>query len=95
MDVFVDEDKPTNDGTVMIDDKDIREDDIRWLRNNMGYVGQEPVLFNDTIKNNINFYYISITTTWRQKILGYNYNCLKEIFIIFNYNYIEPTLLSS
>jgi ATP-binding cassette subfamily B (MDR/TAP) protein 1 len=43
----------TNDGIVKIDDKDIREEDIRWLRNNMGYVGQEPVLFNDTIYNNI------------------------------------------
>jgi len=43
----------TTDGTVKIDDKDIREEDVRWLRSNMGYVGQEPVLFNDTIYNNI------------------------------------------
>jgi ATP-binding cassette, subfamily B, bacterial MsbA len=40
-------------GVVMIDYKDMKEQDIRWLRNNMGYVGQEPVLFNDTIYNNI------------------------------------------
>jgi ATP-binding cassette subfamily B (MDR/TAP) protein 1 len=43
----------TSDGVVKIDDQDIRENDVRWLRNNMGYVGQEPVLFNDTIYNNI------------------------------------------
>lgn len=41
------------DGVVKIDNEDIREGDVRWLRNNMGYVGQEPVLFNDTIYNNI------------------------------------------
>jgi len=43
----------TSDGVVSIDDKDIRLEDVRWLRSNMGYVGQEPVLFNDTIYNNI------------------------------------------
>ena len=42
-------------GEVKIDYKDMKEQDIRWLRNNMGYVGQEPVLFNDTIYNNISF----------------------------------------
>ncbi|CAB9524672.1 Leptomycin B resistance protein pmd1 [Seminavis robusta] len=40
-------------GAVKIDDEDIRKQDVRWLRSNMGYVGQEPVLFNDTIYNNI------------------------------------------
>lgn len=33
----------------------MKEQDVRWLRQNMGYVGQEPVLFNDTIYNNIAF----------------------------------------
>merc|ERR1712070_978287 len=42
-------------GVVKIDYKDMKEQDIRWLRSNMGYVGQEPVLFNDTIYNNISF----------------------------------------
>ena len=40
-------------GIVKIDDKDIREEDIRWLRQNMGYVGQEPVLFNQSLYDNI------------------------------------------
>ena len=54
VEVVVDDGKlKTNDGIVMLDNKDIRSQDIRWLRSNMGYVGQEPVLFNDTIYNNI------------------------------------------
>jgi len=43
----------TKDGIVKIDDEDLRKSDCRWLRGNMGYVGQEPVLFDDTIYNNI------------------------------------------
>jgi len=41
------------DGIVKIDDNDLRTSDCRWLRNSMGYVGQEPILFDDTIYNNI------------------------------------------
>merc|ERR1712176_745044 len=41
----------TKDGIVKIDDEDSRKSDCRWLRGNMGYVGQEPVLFDDTIYN--------------------------------------------
>jgi ATP-binding cassette, subfamily B (MDR/TAP), member 1 len=54
VEIVVDDGKLKNDnGAVMVDGKDIREEDVRWLRSNMGYVGQEPVLFNDTIYNNI------------------------------------------
>merc|ERR1712232_515394 len=54
IDIVVDNGKiMTTDGTVEIDDKDLRESDCRWLRSNTGYVGQEPVLFDDTIYNNI------------------------------------------
>lgn len=42
-------------GTITIDGKDIREVKIRDLRNLMGIVSQEPILFNDTILNNIAF----------------------------------------
>jgi len=52
--VVVDDGQLRNDdGVVQIDNTDIRTQDVRWLRQNMGYVGQEPVLFNDTIYNNI------------------------------------------
>lgn len=42
-----------DDGVVTIDDKAMRQLDVRWIRNHIGYVGQEPILFNDTIFNNI------------------------------------------
>lgn len=40
-------------GKVTIDGHDVRELNIDWLRNNVGIVQQEPILFNDTIHNNL------------------------------------------
>merc|ERR1712232_453693 len=40
-------------GAVELDGDDLRELDVRWVRSNIGLVGQEPVLFNDTVYNNI------------------------------------------
>ncbi|NPA68459.1 MAG: ABC transporter ATP-binding protein, partial [Chlorobi bacterium] len=42
-------------GKITIDGTDIRNFKIKDLRNLMGNVNQEPILFNDTIKNNIAF----------------------------------------
>ncbi|KAL1921648.1 uncharacterized protein VTP21DRAFT_10290 [Calcarisporiella thermophila] len=42
-----------NAGSIRIDGIDLRELNVRWLRNQIGIVGQEPVLFDDTIRNNI------------------------------------------
>ncbi|BFU18176.1 p-glycoprotein [Entamoeba histolytica] len=42
-----------NGGRVTLDGKDIRELNIKWLRNQIGLVGQEPVLFAGTIRENI------------------------------------------
>ena len=42
-------------GAVTIDGNDIRNIPIRELRNMIGYVNQEPILFNDTIFANIAF----------------------------------------
>ena len=36
-------------GEILIDGVDIKDYDIHHLRANYGMVGQEPVLFNDTI----------------------------------------------
>ena len=43
------------DGSIMIDGEDIRNFSINDLRNMMGIVSQETILFNDTIANNINY----------------------------------------
>ena len=40
-------------GQVLIDGQDIRELDLRWLRQYLGIVTQEVILFNDTIHANI------------------------------------------
>jgi ATP-binding cassette subfamily B (MDR/TAP) protein 1 len=40
-------------GTISLDGMDIKKLKINWLRDQMGLVSQEPVLFNDTIRANI------------------------------------------
>ena len=42
-----------NGGKVTIDNTDIRDFNVRWIRQQIGFVNQEPVLFNTTIKDNI------------------------------------------
>jgi ATP-binding cassette subfamily B multidrug efflux pump len=42
-------------GQVLIDGVDLREYDIGSIRRHIGYVPQEPILFSDTIENNIRF----------------------------------------
>lgn len=44
-----------SEGRILLDGTDIREFDIRQLRSLMGIVNQDPVLFHDTIFNNIAF----------------------------------------
>ena len=43
----------TVDGEILIDGTDIKKYSLKSLRNQMGIVTQEPILFNDTIANNI------------------------------------------
>ena len=40
---------------ITIDGKDIKDLNLKWLRQNIGVVSQEPVLFNTTIAENIRF----------------------------------------
>ena len=42
-----------NDGSVKIDGHDVRDISIESLRRQIGIVSQQPILFNDTIANNI------------------------------------------
>ena len=40
-------------GKVIVDGVELTDIDIDWFRKNIGYVGQEPVLFNTTIRQNL------------------------------------------
>ena len=42
-------------GAVLLDGIDVRKYDLRDLRRQVGYVGQDVMLFNDSIRNNIAF----------------------------------------
>ena len=56
---------PPHQGAVEYDGIDYRELDKGDLRSNFGYLTQDPVIFNDTIANNISF--------WSQSSNGENY----------------------
>eukprot|EP01114_Cavostelium_apophysatum_P015910 TRINITY_DN4431_c0_g2_i2.p1 TRINITY_DN4431_c0_g2~~TRINITY_DN4431_c0_g2_i2.p1 ORF type:complete len:1244 (-),score=364.29 TRINITY_DN4431_c0_g2_i2:7-3738(-) len=43
------------DGAVCLDDENLTELNVEWLRSQIGVVGQEPVLFTGTIAENIRF----------------------------------------
>ena len=40
-------------GSVSIDGRKVEDLNIMWLRNQIGYVGQQPILFSGTVKSNI------------------------------------------
>lgn len=44
-----------NSGCVLVDAIEIQNYNLNWLRQQIGLVSQEPVLFNDTIRANIGF----------------------------------------
>lgn len=40
-------------GDILLDGMEIQKLQLKWLRQQMGLVSQEPILFNDTIRANI------------------------------------------
>ena len=42
-----------DEGQILLDGRDLKEYDLKWLRNSIGYVGQEPFLFSTTIRENL------------------------------------------
>ena len=42
-------------GRITLDGVDLRQIDLRWLREQIGYVGQEPVMFAMTLRENLLF----------------------------------------
>jgi subfamily B ATP-binding cassette protein MsbA len=47
---------PVDSGVIMIDGTDIQDIDISSFQNKIGYITQEPIVFNDTIFNNVTFW---------------------------------------
>ena len=44
-----------DEGKITLDGVDLKELDLNWLRRQIGYVGQEPVLFATTLRENLLF----------------------------------------
>jgi ATP-binding cassette, subfamily B (MDR/TAP), member 1 len=42
-----------DEGRVTLDGIDLRQFDLQWLRQQIGYIGQEPLLFSTTIRENL------------------------------------------
>jgi ABC-type multidrug transport system fused ATPase/permease subunit len=42
-----------NSGSITIDGRDIRDVDLKWLRNRIGYVQQEPQMFGLSVRENV------------------------------------------
>lgn len=40
-------------GRILLDGIDIRDIDLKWLRKEIGYVGQEPSLLGGSIRDNL------------------------------------------
>lgn len=47
---------PLNSGEVLIDDIKMSDMDIKSYRHRIGYITQEPIIFNDTLFNNVAFF---------------------------------------
>jgi ABC-type multidrug transport system fused ATPase/permease subunit len=43
----------TNEGQVLVDGKDIKDIKLRHYRQQIGYVPQEPIMLNSTVKKNV------------------------------------------
>jgi ATP-binding cassette, subfamily B (MDR/TAP), member 1 len=44
-----------DEGRITLDERDLKDIDLHWLRRQIGYVGQEPVLFAASIRENLLF----------------------------------------
>jgi ATP-binding cassette subfamily B (MDR/TAP) protein 1 len=53
-------------GSIALDGHDLKALNVRWLRSQLGYVGQEPVLFSGTVAQNIG--YGKVGTATQQEI---------------------------
>ncbi|KAL8460800.1 hypothetical protein ACS0TY_032345 [Phlomoides rotata] len=55
-------------GHILLDGIEIKKFNLKWLRKQMGFVSQEPVLFNETIRDNICYGRDGETTTEEEMV---------------------------
>lgn len=48
-------------GSIYLDGRNVKELNVNWLRQRVGVVGQEPILFGTTIYENIQYGYLNAT----------------------------------
>ena len=58
-------------GRILVDDQDVREQDLFHLRRRMGYVPQDVFLFSDTVSNNVRFGRAEATQEEVEKFTAY------------------------
>lgn len=58
-------------GRILVDDKDIGEHDLYYLRRRIGYVPQDVFLFSDTVSNNVRFGRADATQEEVEKFTAY------------------------
>ncbi|XP_022133689.1 ABC transporter B family member 26, chloroplastic-like [Momordica charantia] len=87
--------EPTS-GQIFVDGRPLKELDIRWLREKIGFVGQEPHLFHMDIKSNIR-YGCPMDTTQEDIELAAEQACAHEFISSFPNGYdtiVDDNLLS-
>jgi ATP-binding cassette subfamily B (MDR/TAP) protein 1 len=63
-------------GRVLVDGVDVRDLNLKWLRSQIGLVGQEPTLFGTTIKNNV--MHGLVNTRWENSSEDEKFALVKE-----------------
>ena len=71
-------------GEIVIDGVNIKEYDLQYLRNCLGYVGQEPILFNDSFRENIRYNCLATESDIREA--AHNSNAYNFIMDNTSYN---------
>ena len=65
-------------GTILLDGIDIKKLNVKWLRQQIGLVSQEPVLFGTTIAKNICYGREGVTQHTRKNMVFYSSRFLKK-----------------
>lgn len=65
-------------GTILIDNKDIKEQSLEWLYKNLGYILQKPLLLNGSIMYNLKYGNDKIT---EEQIISISKDCSLDLLV--------------